>query len=90
MDDAAGETLDDGCFSNAGLADEDRIVLRPAREYLDHAANLFVATDDRVELALAGQVGEVLAIFLQRLELSLGILIGDALRASDGGERLKD
>src|SRR6185437_11529521 len=89
MHDAAREALDDGCFSDAGLADQHRIVLRPAREDLDDAPNLLVAADDGIELALAREVGEVLAVFFERLELRLGVLVGDALRAAHGGERLQ-
>ena len=51
-DDALGEALDDRGLADAGLADQDRVVLGAAREHLDHAADLLVAADDRVELAL--------------------------------------
>src|SRR4029079_9404265 len=51
-DDALRETLDDRGLSGARLADENRVVLRAAREHLDDAADLLVAADDRVELAL--------------------------------------
>ena len=53
LDDAAGEPLDDRGLADAGLADEHRVVLRAARQHLDDAADLLVAPDDRVELALA-------------------------------------
>ena len=54
LDDAAGEALDDGGLADAGLADEHRVVLRAARQHLDDPADLVVAADDRVELALRG------------------------------------
>ena len=54
-DDALRQAFDDGGLADAGLADEHRVVLRAAREHLDDAADLLVAADDRVELALAGQ-----------------------------------
>ena len=60
------------------------------REHLDDAANLFVAADDGIELAAAGEFGEVLGVFFEGLELAFGILVGDALRAAHGGERLQD
>ena len=50
-DDAPRESLDDGRLADARLADEHRVVLRAARQHLDHAADLFVAADDRVQLA---------------------------------------
>ena len=87
--DAAGEPFDDGGLADAGLADEHRVVLRAAREHLDDAADLLVAADDRIELALARQLGEVAAVALERLIGALGILAGDALRAADAGQRLR-
>ena len=89
-DDAAGEAFDDGGFAHAGLADEHRVVLGAARKHLDHAANLLVAADDGVELAAAREFGEVLGVFFKRLEFAFGILVGDALRAAHGGERLQN
>ena len=89
-DDAAGEAFDDGGLAHAGLADEDGIVFGAAREHLDDAANLLVAADDRVELAAAREFGQVLGVFFERLEFAFGILVGDALRAAHGGERLED
>ena len=49
--DALGEPFDDGRLADARLADEDRVVLGPARQDLDDAADLLVAADDRIELA---------------------------------------
>ena len=48
--DALGQALDDGGLADAGLADEDRVVLGAAREDLDDALDLLLAADDRVEL----------------------------------------
>src|SRR5205823_11087158 len=49
--DAASETLNDGGLAHAGLADQHRVVLGAPRQHLDHATDLLVAPDDRVELA---------------------------------------
>jgi uncharacterized protein YjiS (DUF1127 family) len=49
----AGRALDDRGLADAGLADQHRVVLGAAREHLDDAADLLVAADDRIELALA-------------------------------------
>ena len=83
FDDAPGQALDDGGLAHAGLADEDRVVLGAAGEDLDDAADLLVAADDRVELALAGHLGEVAAVLLQGLVAVLGGLAGDPVAASD-------
>ena len=82
-DDALGEALDDRRLADARLADQHRVVLGAAREHLDHAADLVVAADHRVELALLGGLGEVAAVLLERLVLVLGVLVGDAVRAAD-------
>ena len=84
--DAPGEALDDRRLADAGLADQHRVVLRPPRQHLDDPADLVVAADDRVDLALAGAGGEVLAVALEGLELVLGVLRGDPVRAADLGE----
>ena len=82
-DDALGEALDDGGLADAGLADQHGVVLRAPREHLDHAADLVVAPDHRVELALLGGLGEVAAVGLERLVLVLGVLVGHAVRAAN-------
>ena len=63
--DFGGETLGDGGFAYAGLADKAGVILGAAGEDLDDAANLVVAADDGVKLALscglrqiAGKLGE--------------------------------
>ena len=66
-----GEPFDDRGLADAGLADEHRIVLRAARQHLDDAANLFVASDDRIELAAARKLRQIAPVFLERLDTSL-------------------
>ena len=73
-DDPLREPLDDRRLADAGLADQDRVVLRAAREHLDHAPDLLVAADHRVELALLGRLGQVAAELRERLVGALGIL----------------
>ena len=72
VDDAQRETLDDRGLTDPGLADQHRIVLGPAREDLDGAANLLVASDHRIELAVARRLGEVAGIFLECIVGVLG------------------
>jgi hypothetical protein len=54
---------------------------------LDHAADLVVAADDGVERALLRGLGQVAAELLERLVLVLRVLVGDAVRAADLGDR---
>ena len=89
-DDALRETLDDRRLSHAGLADQDRVVLRPSRQDLDHAADLVVAADHRVELAFSGEVGEVAAVLLQRVVGLFRVLRGHALVAPHLDQRFQD
>ena len=70
-DDALREPLDDGGLADAGLADEHGVVLGPTGQYLADAADLAVASDDGVELALPGAVGEVDPELLERALLLL-------------------
>ena len=74
LDDAVGQPLDDGRLAHAGLSDEHGVVLGAARQHLDDPADLLVAPDDRVELALAGRLGQVPAVLGQGLVGLLGIL----------------
>ena len=65
VDDAQGQALDDGGLADAGFADQDGVVLGAAGQDLDGAADLFVAADDRVDLAVAGGQGQVAGVALQ-------------------------
>ena len=82
VDDLLGQAFHDGRLADTRLADEHRVVLGAAREHLDDAADLLVAADDRIELALAREIGEVLGVPLQRLVLVFGVGIGDPLTAT--------
>ncbi len=87
--DALGQALHDGGLAHARLADEHRVVLGAAGQHLDDPADLLVPADDRVELAPAGQVGEVAAEALQRLVAPLRLRVGDPLRAPHLRQRLE-
>src|SRR5439155_7386179 len=50
--DAGREAFHDGRLADSGLANQDRVVLRAAREDLHHALDLGLAAHDGVELAL--------------------------------------
>jgi hypothetical protein len=52
-------------------------------KHLDHAANLLVAADHRIELArLRRQLGQIAAVFFERFVGRFGILRGHALAAA--------
>jgi hypothetical protein len=83
------DALDDGGLAHAGLADEHRVVLGAPGKHLHGPANFLVAADDRIELALAGQVGEVAGVLGQGLVALLGVGIGHALVAAHVGQGLE-
>ena len=94
VDDAQREALDDGGLADAGLADQHRIVLGATLQHLDGAADLVVAADDGVELAVGGALGEVDGVLLERLPALLGVRVLHGLAAAqlvdgllDGGAR---
>ena len=72
--DALRETFDDRGLADAGFADQHRVVLRAAREHLNDAADLVIATDDRIEFALLGVARQVAAVALERLIRAFGVL----------------
>src|SRR5204863_1477888 len=82
--DALREALDDGGLADAGLADEHGVVLRAAREDLHDPLDLGLATDDGVELAVGGELGEVAAELVEQLRGLLAL----ARRAGAGGGAL--
>ncbi len=88
--DAPRETFHDRRLAHARFADEHRIVFRAPREHLHHAADFFVASDDRIDLSLPRQRREVAPIFFERLEFPFGFWIGHALVAAEIGQSAQD
>ena len=70
VDDALREALDDRGLADAGLADQHGIVLGAALQHLHGAADLVVAADHGIELALLGALGEIDRVLLERLPAS--------------------
>ena len=101
-DDRLGQALDDGGLADAGLADEHRVVLGAAGEHLHDPLDLLRAADDRVELLLAGQLGEVATELVEHERAGRGLLargagtgggaglLGRAAGALVAGEELDD
>ena len=85
IDDAQRQALDDRGLADAGLADQHRIVLGPARQHLDRAADFLVAADDRIELAVARRLRQVAGIFLQRV---IGVFRRRRVRGAALAQRL--
>ena len=90
VDDPVCDTLGDGGLADTRLTHEDRVVLGTPREDLQHAADLLVTADHRVELARTGLFVEVDGILAQRIELLLGGLGIDRSALAEGADRLKE
>ena len=69
LDDAPGQALGDGGLAHAGLTDQQRVVLAAAAQDLDHALDLVLAADQRIDLAVLGGLVQVLGELLQRRSL---------------------
>ena len=86
--DALREALDDGGLADAGLADEHGVVLRAAVQHLHHPLAFDVAADDRVEVAVAGELREIARVAAERLVLRVGrgrVDAGGAAHPLEGG-----
>ena len=89
VDDAARQPFSDRGLADAGLADEQRVVLLPPAQHLDGPADLGLAADQRIDLALARLLVEVDAVRIERVafllllvaRFGLGVLVGAADRA---------
>ena len=73
VDDALCQAFHDRGLAHTGVAHEGGVVLGPAREHLNHAADFLVAADHRVELALFGTLGEVDGVLVEGAALLLGV-----------------
>ena len=67
VDDAQGHALGNRGFTDAGLPDQNRVVLGAARQNLHRAADFLIPPDDRVDLALGRCLGQVTCVFLERV-----------------------
>ena len=85
-DDALGQSLGDRGLADAGLADQDGVVLGPAGQDLHHAPDLVVAADHGVQPAPAGPLGEIVGVAGQRLVLVFRGPVGNPVGAPDGIE----
>ena len=89
--DPVRQPLDDGRLADTGLAREDGVVLPAAHQDVDHLADLVLAAHDRVELLLAGALGQVDRELRERLLLAHGggrDRLGPLRRRARGGRLL--
>ena len=68
-----GKAFDDSRLTGTRFANQDRIVLRASAEDLQHASDLFVTSDHRVEFSCARFLYQITRIFREAL---VGVLAG--------------
>ncbi len=73
VDDLAREAFGDRGLADAGVADQQRVVLLPAAEHLDGALDLGLAADQRIDPPVPRLAVEIDAIGVERAFLLLGI-----------------
>ena len=88
--DATRQAFDDRSLADTGLTNQDRVVLGPAGQDLDHTTDLIVTTDDGVELAFSRDGGEIAAVLLESVQGGLGIIRGHPTATSDLLEHLEN
>ena len=74
--DLEGQALGDRGLADAGVADQQRVVLLPAAEDLDGALHLGLAADQRIDAPVPRLAVEVDAVSLERAFLFLLVLVG--------------
>ena len=80
------DSLDDRRLPDAWVAEQHRVVLRPAGQDLDRLLDLVRSPDNRVELPLAGGLREVAAVLVEGLRRRCGPAAGlSRLDAADDG-----
>ena len=81
--DALGQALHDGGLAHTGLTDQDGVVLGPPGEDLHDPLDLLLTPDDRVELAVAGQLREVAAELVEHGRARGVVARGGTLAGAD-------
>ena len=85
-----GKPFSDSGLSDAGLADEDGVILCLAREYADDVAYLAVAPDYGIKLIAPREPDEFLTVLGEHVVGILGILGGNAGVSANGHQRREE
>src|SRR5437660_917775 len=83
VDDALGDSFDDGGLADARIADQSWVVLRPPREDLDRLLDLVGPPDHRIEFALTRHVGQVAPVLIEGRGLARLARAAPGLDAAD-------
>ena len=74
--DTVRQSFSDGRLTDARFTDQDRVVLRPPTQDLEHASDLLIASDHGVELTRPRAFVQVDGVFAQRVVRVFGRLAG--------------
>ena len=66
-----GEAFDHSCFSHTRFSDETRVVFCSSAQDLDHAADLLLPADDRIQFSLFCENREIAAVRVKRRSRTL-------------------
>ncbi len=77
------QTFNNGGFANSRFTNQHRVVLGLPGENANNPTDLFITTDDRVELTVLHLFNQVTAIFFQGFVGLFRVLAGDSLMAAD-------
>ncbi len=83
VDDPLGDPFGNGGFAHARLADQDRIVLGPPAQDLQHPPDLLVPADDRIELPAAGPLVQIDGILAKQFQVFFVVHIYNLLFSID-------
>ena len=86
--DSLGKSFDDRGLANPGLTDQHRVVFGPSLQHLNGSANFTVSANHRIQVALLGSLGDINAIFLQRLKGVLSTSVSDFIAAAQVANRV--
>ena len=82
-DDSLGESFDNSGLPDAGLANQDRIILCSAIQHLHTPADFLVSADNRVELAFSCHLQKVNSVAFKGLVFVFGCLVGYPFAAAN-------
>jgi hypothetical protein len=87
--DFLSQPFDDGGLSNPCFTEQYRVVFGAPAEDLNHAFELVLATDHRIQLALLRQFGQIVAEHAQGGRLDIALLRGLSLAFRRGKVRVQ-
>ncbi len=84
FDNSLRQAFDDGCFTDPGVTNQDRVILRPPTENLSGLLNFLIPANNRIQQPILGLLGQISAHLFQDAALldGLGLPIIDGNTAA--------